>query len=92
MVLQPPLFPSDCEFAQLLTIFQILGTPTEQTWPGVTQLKDWYALFSMYYGSMHASGLFDSVLFTGTHIHSGQLLTCMLTWARLLTSKAWIYC
>eukprot|EP00892_Ulva_mutabilis_P005150 jgi/Ulvmu1/3006/UM015_0046.1 len=38
----PPLFPSDCEFAQLLTIFQILGTPTEKTWPGVTQLKDWH--------------------------------------------------
>jgi hypothetical protein len=40
---QPPLFPSDCEFAQLLTIFQVLGTPTEETWPGVTDLKDWCA-------------------------------------------------
>lgn len=40
--MQPPLFPSDCEFAQLLTIFQILGTPTEETWPGVTDLKDWH--------------------------------------------------
>ena len=42
--MQPPLFPSDCEFAQLLTIFQVLGTPTEETWPGVTELKDWCAV------------------------------------------------
>ena len=42
LLVQPPLFPSDCEFAQLLTIFQILGTPTEETWPGVTDLKDWH--------------------------------------------------
>ena len=42
-LVQPPLFPSDCEFAQLLTIFQIMGTPSEDTWPGVTQLKDWCA-------------------------------------------------
>ena len=41
---QPPLFPSDCEFAQLLTIFQILGTPREDIWPGVTELKDWCAI------------------------------------------------
>jgi hypothetical protein len=41
--MQPPLFPSDCEFAQLLTIFQILGTPSEELWPGVTELRDWCA-------------------------------------------------
>jgi hypothetical protein len=40
-LLQPPLFPSDCEYAQLLTIFQILGTPTDQNWPGVSDLRDW---------------------------------------------------
>ena len=44
MRVQPPLFPADCEFAELLTIFQILGTPNEEIWPGVSDLKDWCAL------------------------------------------------
>eukprot|EP00892_Ulva_mutabilis_P005149 jgi/Ulvmu1/3005/UM015_0045.1 len=50
----PPLFPSDCEFAQLLTIFQILGTPNEDTWPGVTQLKDWHLYPQWQAVDMHA--------------------------------------
>lgn len=52
MCMQPPLFPSDCEFAQLLTIFQILGTPNEESWPGVTQLKDWCAPSELFFVSM----------------------------------------
>ncbi|KAK9857178.1 hypothetical protein WJX84_005943 [Apatococcus fuscideae] len=35
-------FPGDSELQQLLYIFKILGTPTEDTWPGVTELKDWH--------------------------------------------------
>lgn len=35
-----PLFPGDSEIDELYQIFQCLGTPTEETWPGVNELKD----------------------------------------------------
>ncbi len=38
---QQPLFPGDCELQQLLHIFKMLGTPSEDNWPGVTRLRDW---------------------------------------------------
>ncbi|EIE19555.1 cyclin dependent kinase [Coccomyxa subellipsoidea C-169] len=37
-----PLFESDCEIQQLMCIFQVLGTPTEEVWKGVTKLQDWH--------------------------------------------------
>ena len=40
---QEPLLPGDSEWQQLLHIFKLLGTPSEETWPGVTKLKDWHA-------------------------------------------------
>lgn len=39
---QQALLPGDCELQQLLHTFQLLGTPNENTWPGVTKLKDWH--------------------------------------------------
>ncbi|KAJ3556374.1 hypothetical protein NM688_g2062 [Phlebia brevispora] len=36
-----PLFPGDSEIDQIFKIFRILGTPTEDTWPGVKQLPDY---------------------------------------------------
>ena len=33
-----PLFVGDCESRQIDLIFKIWGTPTEETWPGVTSL------------------------------------------------------
>ncbi|NXG65041.1 CDK3 kinase, partial [Hemiprocne comata] len=41
MVTRKVLFPGDCEIDQLFRIFRTLGTPTEVTWPGVTQLPDY---------------------------------------------------
>ena len=41
-VMQVPLFPGDCELRQLLHIFKLLGTPTEDQWAGVSQLRDWH--------------------------------------------------
>jgi serine/threonine protein kinase len=35
------LFPGDSEIDQLFRIFRTLGTPTEETWPGVSQLPDY---------------------------------------------------
>ncbi|EFJ32755.1 hypothetical protein SELMODRAFT_230893 [Selaginella moellendorffii] len=37
-----PLFPGDSELQQLLHIFRLLGTPSEEVWPGVTKLRDWH--------------------------------------------------
>jgi hypothetical protein len=39
---QVPLFPGDCELRQLLHIFKLLGTPKEDEWAGVSQLRDWH--------------------------------------------------
>jgi cyclin-dependent kinase len=36
------LFSGDSEIQQLLQIFKMLGTPSEETWPGVEKLKDWH--------------------------------------------------
>uniref|UniRef100_A0A803PCJ6 cyclin-dependent kinase n=1 Tax=Cannabis sativa TaxID=3483 RepID=A0A803PCJ6_CANSA len=36
------LFPGDSEFQQLLHIFRLLGTPTENEWRGVTSFRDWH--------------------------------------------------
>jgi serine/threonine protein kinase len=36
-----PLFAGDCEYDQLIKIFQLLGKPTEKSWPGVTNYRDY---------------------------------------------------
>lgn len=45
MVNQKPLFPGDSEIDELFKIFRILGTPNEDTWPGVTSLPDFKSAF-----------------------------------------------
>lgn len=42
MARKQALLPGDSELQQLLHIFKLLGTPSEDTWPGVTQLRDWH--------------------------------------------------
>lgn len=42
MVLGRPLFCGESELEQLLAIFRILGTPTAETWPSASQLRDWH--------------------------------------------------
>ncbi|KAK4267680.1 hypothetical protein QN277_024429 [Acacia crassicarpa] len=42
MARRQALFPGDSEFQQLLNIFRLLGTPTEEQWPGVSSLRDWH--------------------------------------------------
>jgi serine/threonine protein kinase len=41
MVTKRPLFPGDSEIDEIFKIFRIMGTPNEETWPGVTSLQDW---------------------------------------------------
>ncbi|XP_050090418.1 cyclin-dependent kinase 2 [Anopheles aquasalis] len=45
MLMKRPLFPGDSEIDQLYKIFRQLGTPTEQTWPGVSHLADYKKSF-----------------------------------------------
>jgi len=39
------LFPGDSEIDTIFRIFRLLGTPTDEVWPGVTNLRDYKALF-----------------------------------------------
>lgn len=43
-----PLFPGTANDDQLLKIFRIMGTPSERTWPGVSQLPEFKPNFPVY--------------------------------------------
>lgn len=45
MATKRPLFHGDSEIDQLFRIFRTMGTPTEETWPGVTSLKAYKKTF-----------------------------------------------
>lgn len=45
MATKRPLFHGDSEIDQLLRIFRTMGTPSEETWPGVTSLKAYKPTF-----------------------------------------------
>ena len=48
MVNGKPLFPGDTDANQLQKIFKILGTPSAETWPTITELPDWKPDFPVY--------------------------------------------
>ena len=50
MITKKPLFPGDSEIDELYTIFKILGTPTEETFPGCTSLPDFSEKFPHWKG------------------------------------------
>lgn len=50
MITKQPLFPGDAEIDQLFKIFEVMGLPTEETWPGVTRLPDWHNQFPRFPG------------------------------------------
>ncbi len=39
------LFSGDSEIDQLYKIFRMMGTPNEEVWPGVSQLRDYAPTF-----------------------------------------------
>jgi len=48
MVTGRPLFPGTSEKDQLLKIFMLLGTPTPDTWPGMTKLPQYKSDFPIH--------------------------------------------
>ncbi|XP_042564109.1 cyclin-dependent kinase 7 [Clupea harengus] len=48
--LQLPFLAGDSDLDQLTKIFEALGTPTEETWPGMTNLPD-YVSFKLFPGT-----------------------------------------
>ncbi|KAI9726803.1 MAG: Cyclin-dependent kinase catalytic subunit [Chrysothrix sp. TS-e1954] len=45
MCTRKPLFPGDSEIDEIFKIFRVLGTPTEDDWPGVTSFPDFKPSF-----------------------------------------------
>lgn len=45
MITRKALFPGDSEIDEIFKIFQVLGTPTEEIWPGVTALPNFKSTF-----------------------------------------------
>jgi len=43
-----PLFPGTANEDQISRIFRIMGTPTERTWPGITQFPEYKPTFQMF--------------------------------------------
>lgn len=41
IALRAPLFPAESDAGQLGKIFQLVGTPSEATWPGVSKLENY---------------------------------------------------
>lgn len=44
-----PLFAKQSEIEQVTAIFEVCGSPTEQTWPGISQIRD-FASYATYPG------------------------------------------
>ena len=45
LVNKVPLWPGDSEIDELFRIFRTLGTPTEESWPGISELPDFKPSF-----------------------------------------------
>lgn len=45
MCTRKALFPGDSEIDEIFKIFRLLGTPDEDTWPGVTSFPDYKSSF-----------------------------------------------
>jgi len=75
MITRKPLFPGDSEIDQLFRIFRIMGTPTEQCWPGVSSLPDYKAVFPKWEPPANTKHILPMDLSPGGHDLLMQLLT-----------------
>nr|CAD7396101.1 unnamed protein product [Timema poppensis] len=69
-----PLFPGSDVDDQLKRIFKLLGTPSEETWSGISQLPD-YKPFPMYHPSMSFSQVVPKLNSKGRDLLQ-RLLVC----------------
>ena len=67
-----PLLPGKSQIEQLFKIFEMFGTPTESTWPGVSSLREYKKTFPKFIGA----GIDKSV--PGLDPHTRDLLLAML--------------
>jgi len=74
MLTRRPLFPGDSEIDQLFRIFRSLGTPTEQSWPGVTSLPDFKPQFPKW-NTKEIDSILPLKLSAGGHDLLSSLLT-----------------
>lgn len=51
-----PLFPGTNNEDELLKIFRLMGTPTEQSWPGISQYTEYKTTWP-YYVTQHLSAI-----------------------------------
>ena len=75
MIMGKPLFPGDSEIGQLFRIFRILGTPTDQEWPGVSSLPDYKSVFPRWDPPQNIQQVLPVDLSRGGHSLLSQLLT-----------------
>ncbi|KAF9418228.1 cyclin-dependent serine/threonine protein kinase, partial [Entomortierella beljakovae] len=68
-----PLFPGGSVKDELLKIFKILGTPSEETWPGISKLPDYKPDFPVY-SPIHLENLVPKLDGAGVDLLS-RLLT-----------------
>jgi serine/threonine protein kinase len=84
MMMMKPIFPGDSEIDELFSIFRVLGTPTEETLPGITQLP----AFSETFPKWRAKNLAE--LIPNTESAGVDLVRQMLSYdpAKRISSKA----
>ncbi|RSH84361.1 Cyclin-dependent kinase catalytic subunit [Apiotrichum porosum] len=49
MAMRSPLFPGDSEIDEIFRIFRLLGTPDEESWPGIRSLPDYKSSFPQWH-------------------------------------------
>ncbi|KDE08335.1 CMGC/CDK protein kinase [Microbotryum lychnidis-dioicae p1A1 Lamole] len=88
MIMRQPLFPGDSEIDEIFRIFRLLGTPTEEVWPGVTTLPDYKTSFPCW----HAKNLSEHV--SGATPESAEILQGMLMYdpAKRMSAKTALKC
>ncbi|XP_076062253.1 cyclin-dependent kinase 2-like [Oratosquilla oratoria] len=86
MFTRSALFRGDSEIDQLFRIFRTLGTPSEDDWPGVTQLQDFKSSFPRWEVDVAAN---MKQLLPSLDHHGHELLRMMLTYdpGRRVTAK-----
>lgn len=69
-----PLFQGECQVEQLFMIFHILGTPTEENWPGIKTVPDFSDKFPKY----ERKGFGDYIGVGGLNEKASDLLDKMM--------------